>query len=1219
MTYELVGEYRPQYDMIDEEGNVIPPEDSRSFTGRVARKWREAGETAKSGIEGFLETFEPTRAESFPEFVKEKGGATLRALAAPFAPVQAITGTFIGAPVEHALASVLPEETAEIGGIVAELATPLIAARLAQAGRARIPQTSAGIAASELLGIPREVAVPQVEPVEALTRETAPESFRAYRHPLEAPPEPLTQLELKLPTEPSYRPRLMQEPITPSTASLEEALAPSSRWGYDLPMDVPNEQLTLFTPGRQHTTKVQRFREIAGRAPSAKEMQQFKNLGMDDVEELASHSREIRELQQQLSDPAAAIPPTRALAAATEELEFAKAAEALGARHVGQDIRESVQDRVTQAANKWYTQTRPGGTTLAGSVAGSLAGFEQDDEGNWMFDPGKALLGFGAGSLAIGAIQSPQLGNMIRNAANWLSKVRTGAQIPTERTADLTNKLTRSIVFPHTAAELEPGFAPIYATGMKFFENRALTGGIFAEKLGDVTKGVSKRLTQTLYLGNVTGREFTTAQLRGFGLSGDEIRQYGQIRNALDYSLDALERHLVQSGVDAGKAATLVGSMRKRGFMPQTRFGPYKIAIEDAQGNLIGFFQDETKAAHQVSKANVQANLQTGERMRAYYRPDPPHSEFGGMDIHVMSILSEVDDEVKKILGNSPDAEKLSKLIASATHRVSGFPIHMLKQKSLPGFSQDVPRVLADYGRSLSQYIARREAIHASAPYVTALSAAGKSHWADYSQRYIKELTNPTGDMGALREGLFLYYLAGKFSSALVNLSGYLTLGYPVVGRYTSNAAKHWSKAIATAFKADKDLPSELAGGLRLAKLEGVVADPTTQELLGTASGRNATLRGVTDLAGALFGKAETGIRRATYIAGHNIATEELKLKGDAAHEFAKKLTREANLDYTKADRPEFVRAGWKAPFGTFRLFQWNVLSKFKDAIKRGEFGTLARHAGTLGAVAGLVGMPGAKTIIDLARDNGYDIPTWVRSKFGRVGEVALRGPVYAAGALWGEPDKGIDLSGSAGIGDVVPSELFNNPFEGVSKLIAGVLADPFVRANRAKNLAMQGEYGRAAEAFLPESLRALSVATRAGQAGEFRTAFDEPIVPATAFDIGMRAMGFQPSAVSRSYEREAAERSLRYVATGQSERFYRQLARAIVGQDAREVQAAIRAIQDYNANARPEARIELGSNSARYAIRRHVMQLTIPAQTEIRSLPKKARARYQMIQEVHR
>jgi hypothetical protein len=589
------------------------------------------------------------------------------------------------------------------------------------------------------------------------------------------------------------------------------------------------------------------------------------------------------------------------------------------------------------------------------------------------------------------------------------------------------------------------------------------------------------------------------------------------------------------------------------------------------------------------------------------------------MDVHVMSILGQVDDEVKQILGNSPDAERLSKLIAGAQHRVSGFPIHMLHQKSLPGFSHDVPRVLADYGRSLAQYLARREAISASSPYVTALSAAGKSHWADYAQRYIKELTNPTGDMGGLREGLFLYYLAGKFSSALINLSGHLTLGYPVVGRYTKNAASQWTRGIREAFKSDKDLSAELAGGLRLAKLEGVVSDPTTQELLGTASGRDPTLRGASDLAGALFGKAETAIRRASYITGHNIAVEELRLKGADAHEFAKRLTRESNLDYSKADRPEFVRAGWKAPLGTFRLFQWNVLSKFKDAIKRGEYGTLARHIGTLGAVAGLVGMPGAKTLIDTARNHGYDFPTWVREKYGRGGEVALRGPVYAAGALWGQPDQGIDLSGAAGLGDVVPSELFDDPFAGAAKLAVGVLADPFTRAKRAAGLASQGEVYKAVEAGMPEALRALSVASRAAKEGQFTTGFGEPIVQnPTAFDIGARAMGFQPSAVSRAWEREAAEKSLRQVSTGQSEQYYRMLAKSIVAQDNEGIQQALQAIQAFNESAPPEAKIALGSTAARSAIRRHVLMLTQPAIGEMKSLPLKARGKFQLIQRIY-
>lgn len=1221
MSFKLTGPVQDSFTLEGPFEGELPVEERPSFFSRVGRKWGEAAETAQGGMEGFINTFAPSEAETFGQFLMEKGGNTLRALMAPLAPIQAVTGTVIGAPVEHALAGWLPEDQAQYGGMLAEMGLPILGARLAQIGSIK----PLGTTSRELLGMPQEIPLPVVDEVAPLTRGGAPRSSREYRYPLEAPPAEGSQLELRLPTEPAYRPTLapVQREIPSYLPERDIYYGPQQAGPVDLsipPSAVGEDQLPLFTPGRQHTTKVQRFKEIAGRPPSGKEMQLFKNLKMDDIEEMATHAKEVRDLQTELSNPEHFIPPTRALAAATEQIRHAQAAEALGARHVAQDIRESIQDDMTKAMNQWYTGGRPGGTTMAGSVAGSLAGFEQDEDGNQVFDPAKALLGFTAGAVGLTLAQrSQKMAQTAKNFAQWAQKVQAGRQIPTKYIKDLESAVKRQIIIPHTAAEVEPAFGPIYATALKFNENRALIGGMFAEMLGDVTKGVSKKVEELIVIGKYMRKNFTTRELQKMGAAPDDIRQYMQIRTALDYSLDALEQHLIQTGVDPVKAATLVGTMRKNGYFPETRWGNYKIAVEDANGKLQEFYQAESKLAHHVQKAEVKAQLLPGQKMRAYYSPEAPPSDFGSMDVHVMSVLSQIDDEVQKQL-TGPNADRFHKMLAAAQNRISGFPVHQLGQKNYPGFSMDVPRVMADYGRSLAQYIARREAHFRATPYVTALAAAGKGNWADYAKQYMKEVTNPTGDYGTLREMLFHYYLAGKISSALVNLSGFITLGYPVIGRYTKNAAKHWGRGLVEATKAEKKLSPDVVGGLRLAKLEGIVSDPTTQELLGTASGRSATLRGLSDLAGAMFGKAETAIRRASYIAGHNIAVEEMGLKGSDAHEFAKRITREANLDYSKADRPQIIRAGWKAPLGTFRLFQWNVLSKFKDAIKRGEYGTLARHVGTLGAVAGLVGMPGAKVLIDVARNNGYDLPTWVREKYGRPGEVALRGPAYAAGALWGQPDQGIDLSGSAGLGDVVPSELFSDPITGAAKLVTGVVVDPLVRADRAKNLLMQGETYRAAEAAMPEAVRALSVAIRAAQEGEFSTAFGEPVVKnPTTFDVATRAMGFQPTAVSRAYEREAAEKSLRYVSTGQSERYYRALAKAIVSQDSQAVQDALQAIQAYNASASPEGRIALGSTAARSAIRRHVLQLTRPEISERMALPKKARQRFQLIQEVYK
>ena len=1092
----------------------------------AGRKLWEAGESARGGMEAFLESAEPTPRLGeldLGEELKQKGSQLLRIAGGVLSPFQAVAGAAVGAPVETALRRFLPEEAARLGGTASEFLFPLAYAKLAQAGKAVIPTSATGVALRELLGAPPPF---ETGPFVAGAQRRIGESFAEATQPAKE----------------------LEQVVAP--AVVEEAIPPLS--------------------------------------------------------------------------------PTRALAQATETASKAIEAEALGAKSLARRMKEEAQKEADAASAAWLQKPRPGSTTLAGSVAGSLAGFEQDDDGNIWFDPGKALVGatVGAAGLAVGATAGQRYQQALigaRQFASWMGRQKQllqhafqGRQIPTKSYNDITRSVLQKFVFPHTYADAQPLFAPVYQGGLRFFEDRARIGGIFTEKLGDVLQGVSKKVQQTLDTYSFLGRDWTVQDLQRSGLNAREIQQAGQVRDALEFGLDELERSLVRRGHDPTKAAAAIGQLKRKGFTPFTRFGNYRIDITDANNNLVFTSFQEGKLAHNAAKAEARGLVPSGGTMRASEVKGIPQEVAGGLDVATLAALARVEKDVQQVLGQTQTVPlSLTKLIARAQVG-GGFPTHLLRRRNIPGFEEDMPRRLAAYGRSLSHYVAASEFRHGSAPAIRAIDQAGKSSLVDYASRYVDDVSNPSGDFGRLREALFVYYLGGKASSALINLSGHLTLGYPVVGRYSKNAMKQWTRGIREGFLDDSRLAPDISNGLRLANLEGVVGDPTTQELLGTASGRGAMLRGASDLMGALFGKAEHAIRRASYITGQNIAREELRLAPQEAHEFAKKLTRESNLEYSKADRPEIVRSGMMAPFGTFRLFTWNVLSKFKDAAKRGEYGTLARHLGTLGAVAGLAGMPGAKLLIDSARSLGYDIPTWVREKFGRAGEVALRGPAYAAGALWGEPDKGIDLSGAAGLGDVVPSELFTDPFEGVSKLVGGVLADPVVRATRAARLYSRGEPERALETLMPEALRSALVAKRGVTEGAFTTPYGEPLYVPSSFDIAMKAAGFQPTGLSRAYEREAAERALRVSSTSQAEYFYRNIAKAVVSLDSEAVSAALAEVTKYNAEVAPEARITLGTSSARAAIRRHVLSFTRPEITEEKALPRRARPRFREIQRIY-
>ena len=147
----VLGEGRSGF--VDDAGLLGPTEISkpRPHIGqRMKRRFLEAFEAGKGIPEGTRKLIVPREGESRIE----GGFQILRAITSP---IEAVTSTLIGAPVEEALGGGLglEEETARIGGTLAEFAVPLGLAKAGQAGK--LTSGPAARATRSALGIPEPV------------------------------------------------------------------------------------------------------------------------------------------------------------------------------------------------------------------------------------------------------------------------------------------------------------------------------------------------------------------------------------------------------------------------------------------------------------------------------------------------------------------------------------------------------------------------------------------------------------------------------------------------------------------------------------------------------------------------------------------------------------------------------------------------------------------------------------------------------------------------------------------------------------------------------------------------------------------------------------------------------------------------------------------------------------------------------------------------------
>jgi hypothetical protein len=1122
------------------------------------------------------------------------------------------------------------------------------------------PQPSLALPA----GPPEPRALPVMQPQRALPL-PEPQPLNLEGASGQGPFEPLPIPQVALPITKEPMAIAAPQQIEPTVALLDEALSRMKR-AKRLESEV-NEGRATLGMGERESALLE--------AMAAKEKQDAKRTVSAVADQLLVHNRGSVAAQRgeynvakDMQDTLDEVARLRNVAAAARPLS----------PHIADKVSAEADGLLRRVSDHLVNSAKPGALRLAGIVAGSLEGFDTyaeagDDgkpEATHVFDPGKALLGaaiVGGGLLAAAGAGS-WMRNRSKNAAQWIANYQAGKQIPSKMIQDGSKLVDRWFTIPHILGEKFQVYRPIVKEAMAFIDKRNRIASQQMERLQPYFAARSPRLDNTIFEGTTTKTEFTPAQLRARGFTPAEIDGYNAYRTTMQQTLKRLETGLVLSGIDPAIAANAVAQINHPGYAPLSRFGKFYVAVEDNAGNLSGYYTQETKAQHNAAKGLIQSNLGPGEKIsNAGQLAQTAPELLRGFDVTTFAGLHHVDQWLQQQLGPQhwmASQYGVAKMLAQSGVSASRFVQHLRTQKGVPGYSADLGRNTADYLRAISHYIAVRESKYDTTKLLDIL--VNKPNWqklpvnfqkhfspteladvqANWQPRnelfsigtkYLDDVYNPSGDFGKLRESLFHFYLGGKMSSALVNLTGYATIALPEMQRYTPNAVKVWAGSMRDAFREDSLSPA-IKAGLKLARMEGVVGSPNIQEMMGLVSGRQPMFKHLSDISGYLFGAAEDKLRTASYIAGRRIAADR-GLTGQKAHELAVQLTRDANLEYSKADRPRFIRSSWGAPLGTFRLFQYNMMSKFKEDLKTianevttnkaitpealNALKVFSTRTATLGAVAGAMGIPGAKLVVDLARKYaGIDIPGELRAKTGKVGDLALRGLPYGAGVLYGKPEEGVDLSGSAGYGDVVPSEMFTDPVAGVTKVIGGVLPDALVvRPFKAGAALAQGDPWRALEQVLPEALKGASVATRTAMDRQraFRTPAHEPIVTnATPTEIGARGIGFTPARLSRAYDREAGEQMLRDYNIQIRGKFEGQIAEALINKDVNALADIIAELKKYNLNSKPEYRVDFGT-ALREGIKRRMIRMTQPEATEIKSMPRQARGKYQDIQSTYK
>lgn len=626
----------------------------------------------------------------------------------------------------------------------------------------------------------------------------------------------------------------------------------------------------------------------------------------------------------------------------------------------------------------------------------------------------------------------------------------------------------------------------------------------------------------------------------------------------------------------------------------------------------------------------------------------------GGIDLTALDALAEVA-QIDNPTWDAVRAELQKALQAG------GFRKHFFQSSHVPGYTPDFQRAMADYMVGMAGYLARRQHNDAWEKNIAAIKG-GKLH--EYATKYRTYFNDPHEEFAALRQAAFVWKIGANVSSAFVNLTQTMLTTIPTLNQVAGRGvvAMELTKAARDALamvsvKAGTNVfdmskaPADLRAEFTRADAAGLFLPLNSFDLMGQANQRSARARKV-----QRFGNAATSVislpfsasERFNRIVAFTAAARIARRKGMAArirqhfksdnlawvtfgkkfetYDFAEWLASETQFQMGKINRPTMMR-GAGAAMLQFKSFTLQLLEKmYRDWTLHGTEGKIA-VASTLAmlvAFSGLWGVPGGEDLRKLLEfmykqitNKNIDLKDEMRQAVFAATDNLMITDALSSGMPY---HFGVDMSQRVGIGNVLPEQFNKTGVDWLDMLtmVGGPGFDMLVSAPiRATGLVAAGNPQAAVRELAPvwakNPMQSFQWYTDAVRTKRGDKVLDRAEI--SGADVGMKALGFQPSRVSRQYEMTSAQynaqRSADDLKRSLKMRFVQALEKKSANRDAQradDLQAdlteAMSAIRDYNRDAAPDQRIKMDRNS----IRQMVMRERLGGRSSILRTPKASR-----------
>lgn len=594
-------------------------------------------------------------------------------------------------------------------------------------------------------------------------------------------------------------------------------------------------------------------------------------------------------------------------------------------------------------------------------------------------------------------------------------------------------------------------------------------------------------------------------------------------------------------------------NLKVAGYAPLMRFGKFTVSVqqinpatgqvlrdENGESQTLFYKQYETEGEAKAVRRQMQAKYADRDdvRVSAGTKSQTAHELYNGITPETLALFAEAigaDNAMRKYI-------ELAMTERSALKR-------RLHRKGTEGYSDDLPRVLANFITSNGRHAAQRY-------YLRDLNNAikyipkEKGDVLDEANRLKKFVMNPNDPGAPLSSAMFAWFLGGSVASAVVNLTQPVMMTAPYLTQFgVTTAGKAMATAMPYALGRKQITDASLRDALKRASQEGIV---DAQEIFhlysvgaqGVAANlasalakvpgvggkikagsedARARINAFLTLWGSMFAVAEGFNRKLTFIAAWEVA----KANGEKnPYAFAVRAVNETQGIYNKVNRPNWGQGPVGRTLLTFKQYSIMYVELLTRMWKRG--GPEGKRAAlimlaVLMLASGEEGLPFSQDLDDLidtvGQFMGFD--TNMRRNKRRLAHEVLGktlGDLFLYGVSSYLP---LDFAGRVGLGNLIPGTGVLKPSneQGRAREVAeifGPTAGMATQVADAYDAVVEGNTGKAVQNLAPKAVKDALAGGEMAKKGYATDSRGRKVIDVTKGEAAIKGIGFNPTSVAQ-------------------------------------------------------------------------------------------------------